>query len=267
MLFSPSDGKRLGTSIRTIKLPTSDPRYARIGELQAELLARVGKPFFYGWQVTRTYAPRELAAAALCRLRVTSVFEPAGEECGTRYDESTACEECGSGAKQVGPLVLDSKSVPKLRDFSRTIAGEIVVSRRVTELFEEHGITGITLHPVRVRRTKRVDLAQCSQLLAMTTTTNVVAPTLTGNDPFDHDPDNDGRCSKGHLLGLNLLSEVTVQGAPTNDLVASSQFVGVRRGLLRPQRIILISPKLQELIAREGLSGCAVEIAHLQSGS
>jgi hypothetical protein len=33
-------------------------------------------------------------------------------------------------------LILDVKRIPKGKDFAETIAGEIVVSRRVAELFE-----------------------------------------------------------------------------------------------------------------------------------
>lgn len=70
--------------------------------------------------------------------------------------------------------------------------------------------------------------------------------------------------SRVDLLGLNLLSEVSVRSSTVGeeDLVGSRQFIGVRRGLLRPERIILISPKFQRLIDSEKLNGCEIEVAH-----
>ena len=101
MLFGEREGKRLGDFVRKVELQTTDPRYKRVGELQLELKHSVGKPFFYGWSLTYKYGAREIKAASLLRLKITSTFEPAGEECGTKYDESMACPHCGAGAEQV----------------------------------------------------------------------------------------------------------------------------------------------------------------------
>jgi hypothetical protein len=265
MLFSESEGKRLGDSVRKVDIPTNDPRFKRIGELQTELLRSKGKPFFYGWKLTRNRPAKEVESAQIFHLRVASVFEPAGEECGTKYDETAACSKCGAGAKQEGPLLLDVKRIPKGKDFAKSIAGEVVVSRRVTELFAQHGIRGATLHPVRAKGAKSLEPSGWSQLVVRSTEAEIVAPTRVGNDPFDDDPKNEYRCPQGHLLGLNLLSELSIIAATVgeSDIVASRQFIGVRRGLLRPERVILVSPKLWRLIDSERLKGCEVEVAHL----
>lgn len=265
MLFSDSEGRRLGDSVRKVEIATNDPRFKRIGELQAELLQSKGKPFFYGWKLTRKHTAQEFESAQLLHVKIASVFEPAGETCGTKYDESQACRRCGAGAKQIGPLFLDVARIPKGRDFAKTIAGEIVVSRRASDLFARHGITGAAFHPVRTKGAKSLQLSKWSQLIVRSAVAEIVAPTRIGNDPFDDDPKDEYRCPEGHLIGLNLLSDVSIRSASRGeaDVVASRQFVGVRRGALRPERLILASPKVWRLIDSEKLKGCDVEVAHL----
>ena len=67
--------------------------------------------------------------ASIFLLFIIPLFEPAGEECGTKYDEAFACAQCSSGAKQVTDLFLDCRRIPKKKDAAVTFAGEIVVSR------------------------------------------------------------------------------------------------------------------------------------------
>lgn len=265
MLFSGSEGKRLGDSVRKIQIETNDPRFTRIGELQNKLRQTRGEPFFYGWDLTRKYSASELASARLLSLRITSVFEPAGEECGTEYDESIACQRCGAGAKQIGPLFLDVRRVRKGTDFAKTIAGEVVVSQRVVELFSRDGINGVDLRPVRITRPTSAEHKDWYQMTVRSAEAVIVAPTRVGNNPYDDDPKDECRCPEGHLIGLNLLSEVYISSASRGeaDIVASRQFIGVRRGLLRPERVTLISPRVSRLIETEKLKGCQVEVAHL----
>jgi len=265
MLFAESEGKRLGDSVRRVELQTTDPRYNRVGELQKTLRQSKGKPFFYGWSLTFRYNSREIAAASLLHLKITSMFEPAGEECGTKYDGSTACARCGAGANQIGTLFLDVKRIPKSKDISRTIAGEIVVSRRVAELFGRNGITGAELSPIRSNPSSNVESDDWFQLTVPKANAEIVAPTRVGIDPFDDDEKAECRCPLGDLVGLNLLSEVSIKSASRGDadIVCSRQFIGVRRGLLRPERIILVSPKVRQLIESEKLKGVEIEVAHV----
>jgi len=265
MLFPEGDGQRLGDSVRRVCVETDDPLFRRIGELQTQLLQSTGKPFFVGWKLTRKYLAEELALARLLHLRVASVFEPAGEECGTKYAEDAACLMCGAGAKQEGPLVLDVMRIPKGKDIAKTIAGEVVVSRRVTELFTQHGIRGATFDPVRRNEAKGLEPSEWSQLIVRSTVADIVAPTRVGNGPFDDDPRNEYRCPQGHLLGLNLLSALSIRSESVGevDILGTRQFIGVRRGLLRPERMLLGSPKLWRLIQSEKLRGFEIDIAHL----
>ncbi|UCD52920.1 MAG: hypothetical protein JSW27_09820 [Phycisphaerales bacterium] len=327
-LLSENEGKRLGDSIRRVELATNDPRFERIGELQRETRAKTDRSFFYGWHIRRRYTKEELVSAKCLQLAVTAVFEPAGEECGTEYDEATACSNCGAGAAQVSDLYLDLRKAPKNRDIARTIADEIIVSQRLAEKMIDAGVTGFQFRPVRHKaryEDEPVDLHQVPtgreilrraeeagfphptgkfyvwlnraenrvlfeqaraenatlkgeedrrkgkpmpiwyQLVVTATDAEIVPPTRVGIDPFDDDPKGECRCPLGDLIGLNLLSEVSIRAASRGDtdIVASRQFIGTRRGVLRPRRAILISPRMWRLIESEKLRGIQIEVAHL----
>ncbi len=60
-------------------------------------------------------------AARLLRLDIQATFEPASEECGTRYDESTACLECGMARTQTSELVLDPRAISAGLDVVGTV--------------------------------------------------------------------------------------------------------------------------------------------------
>lgn len=326
-LFKDNEGKKLGNSIRKIELTADDPRFSRIGDLQNEINRNYSRSFFHGWDIRRRYTKTEKEFAACFQLIISSIFEPAGEMCGTQYDEVTACPECGSGAIQTSDLRLDLRKAPRGKDIACTIADEVVVSQRLAELMLDAGLTGFELRPVRhkaryeddpldlhkvptgreilrkaeaenfphptgefyvwLNRAENQDLlikAQAEyvssrnkkmnkgkplpvwyQFIPTSAETEIVPPTRIGIDPFDDDIKRQYRCSRGDLIGLNLLSEVTVAKASYNgaDVTASRHFIGVRRGLLRPRRIILISPKMYRLLESEKIKGVMFEIAHL----
>jgi hypothetical protein len=220
---------------------------------------------FTAWIQRRRYSRRELDAAKLFRLRVRSIFEPAGEEFGTQYDESYACPKCGAGAKQVSDLFLKWKRIPKGKDISRTIAGEMVASVRLVELFHEQGITGATFRAIRQHPASSAESKDWFQLTVQSMGAEIVPPTQAGIDPFDEDAQGQYRCPLGHVIGLALLSEVSVKSATRGDtdIACTRQFTGARQGLLRPERIILISPKVLRLLESEKLRGWDAEVAHL----
>ena len=265
MLFADHEGKRMGSSVRRVEIETSDPRYKRVGELQKSLRQSKGKPFFYGWSLTCQYSFSEIETAALLNLKITSTLEPAGEECGTKYDEAAACPKCGAGAPQLTPLYLPEKRIPKSKDISRTIAGEIVVSRRVQELFARNQITGAQLNPVRYNPKSSAESSDWFQLILTNTDAEIAPPTRVGIDPFDEDRKGECRCPNGDTLGLNLLSEVSIKSSTKLgiDIIGTRQCLGCRRGLLRPERQILISPRLYRLLEAEKIKGYKVEVAHL----
>ena len=327
LLFEDSEGTRLGGSVRKVVLETNDPRFLEVGRLQHEFRASRNERFFYGWEFDRRYSADELTEAECLQLIVTSAFEPAGEECGTEYDESGACPQCGIGAVQGHPLRLDLRKAPKSRDIARTIADEWIVSQRLAEQIWGANVSGIELQAVRHRANNSADPIdlhstptgrsllvaadaagaphgtwaffvwlnkaenadalsaakkesdilnkrrdawrppppQWYQLVVLDSTPRIVAPTRAGSDPFDHHGEGSCTCTSGDLIGLNLLSELSVERASRGsaDLVCSRQFIGVRRGLLRPQRPILTSPKLYRLFKSLDAKGAKFEVVHL----
>jgi hypothetical protein len=157
------------------------------------------------------------------------------------------------------------KRIPKSKDVCRTIAGEIVVSRRAAELFSRHKITGAELVPIRSKGATSAESEDWFQLKVLKSEAEIISPTRVGIDPFDEDEKGEYRCVLGDLIGLNLLSEISIASSSRGsaDIICTSQFIGIRRGLLRPEQLILISPKLAKLIESEKLKGCGYEVAHL----
>ncbi|HEV2472182.1 MAG TPA: hypothetical protein VGS41_05920 [Chthonomonadales bacterium] len=328
-LFRPDEGRLLSASgPRLVRLVAEDPRLPLVGELDRSIRLETDRYFFSGWDIIRKYSRAELEAAVLFSVSLNRVFEPAGEECGTVYDESTACPVCGSGAKQVSGLRLDLRKAPKAKHIAVTIANETIVSQHLAERLLEDGLTGFELTPVRHKaryEDDAVDLTQIPtgreiirmaelagaphptgkfsvwlnraenkplweqavaenaarlsskarrsgapvpkwyQFNVVSSTAEVVAPTVVGNKPFDEDPTGENRCPLGDLIGLNLLSEVSISGASRGDcdVISTRQYVGVRRGLLRPRHVILISPRFREFLEREAIKGVDIEVAHL----
>jgi hypothetical protein len=129
-VFAPHEGELLGAGlVRKVLVPANDPRLVQIAALQLKL-SKQGSSFFYGWTIHRKYTRSELASAKLFHLSPTRVFEPAGEECGTQYDDSSACLHCGAGAARVGPLILNTARLPNA-DYATSIASECVVSQGI----------------------------------------------------------------------------------------------------------------------------------------
>jgi hypothetical protein len=264
LMFTPEDGQRLGDSVRKVTLPIDDPRFQRVGELQAYVQKEHDRLFFFSWRVLRKYSAVELDHPGVINLHVTTRFEPTGEECGTAHDDSCGCAVCGAGAPQVTPLILALSRIPRLGDFASSIAGEVIVRKRVVDLFEAEGITGAAFHPVVNGRARGEPSPDWFQLLPGESNVQVASRTRCGIDPFDPDPGGRYRCPFGHLLGLNVISEVYLDSTlrSSADFFASERFVGARRGLLRPERLLFASPRLARLINRERLSGVALQVAH-----
>jgi hypothetical protein len=317
-------GKRLGM-VRKLELRPDDPLFAQIGRTDREFRSR-GRAFFTAWIAHRKYSARELAEAQVVKVSAKQIFEPAGEQCGTEYDESTACPECGAGAAQVSELRLDLRKVPRRTDFAETIAGERILSQRFAECLIDAGLQGFTLQrvshkaryeddPVDLRRVptgreilrnaelagaphptwsfwvwvnraenramleramtehttqervksrhRGVSVPVSYQLLVSSPAVEISPLTRAGADPFDDD--NSGRCPRGHVVGLNLLSEVTVTRASLSDVdvMETKQMVGVRRGFLRPRPILLLSSRAWGAIEAAKIKGVGVEVARV----
>lgn len=244
----------------------SDPRFQIIKNVNAEYRKKNSNKynFFASWGLSRLYSKAEIAAARLFFCKVTKKFEPAGEECGTRYDEAAACPICGAGAPQVTPLSLKLSSIPKTADIAQTIAGEIVVSRQLIEIFEQNRITGFSYAPLVTQKGMPAS-DHWFQLHDGPRLVDLSPETVTGVNPFHLDPENKYRCPNGDTIGLNLISEVRIAASSWvgTDINFTRQFIGHRLGLLRPERLLIVSPKVRALVMAHKLKGFQFEVAYL----
>jgi len=251
---------------RLVKVSRDEETFQSLAELDDRVRIEEGKPgIISAWRVKRKYSNAEIEAAQLFSLAVAKTFEPAGEECGTAYDEASACSICGSGAKQRTPLFLPRRAIPASQDIARTIAGEIVVSRRFRDLAAQLDLTGADFVPIHDDRRSQDESKDWFQLVIRGDLAEVSPQTRAGNGPFDDDQEGKYRCPWGDLIGLNLLSEVSIVSETRDDadVFSSRQFVGVRRGLLRPEKVVLASRRLYKLIKSERLKGFEFEVAYL----
>lgn len=90
-----------------------------------------------------------------------------------------------------------------------------------------------------------------------------VAPTVAGVEPFDLDDLGTYRCPYGHSIGLNLLSELSIQRASDgSDVIRTRQCVGARVGVLRPRETLVVSQKVRTGVIDFGLKGWRFEVVH-----
>lgn len=260
-----SMGKVLGSGLArsvTVKKGTAD---FTVMEQAIKAAQSEGVSLYAGWDIKRTYTKAELARAEAFKLRVTSVFEPSGEEQGTTYDDENApCSKCHAGAVQTSPLYLPKSRIPRRKDFCKTIGGEIVVSARVKSAFEENGLTGARFLPVYRNPKVERPYEEWFQLEAEHNDLRVSDQSEFGIAPFKNEGASEFECKAGSVLGLNILSELYVKTGTLGDfdLVFTKEFSGLRSGLLRPERFIVVSQKFRHLYEAEKWKGLELEVAH-----
>jgi hypothetical protein len=280
LLFKPNEGKNIDTSVKVVEITKDDPRYDKIPLIDKQVKERYDEGFYFGWDIRRKYGKKELETALLLHMKIKTTFEPSGEECGTIYDESVACDICGANRKQIGPLKLKKGSIPN-RDIAITIAGEVVVSTRFVEACRNYGLKGLSFEPVVFENGP----SNFYQVLTSSPALELTNKTIAGVDPFnlsesseevesiiisDYDIDFEievYKCPKGHTIGLNLLSELYVFTPPSigkYDYFATKQKSGVKRGLLRPGPEYLCSSAFRKTVEAEKLKGFVFEVAHIE---
>ncbi|WP_302568698.1 hypothetical protein [Culturomica massiliensis] len=260
LLFKADEGQNIGTSVKVVELSKEDSRYRQVPIIAEEVRKKYNGKFFFGWKIGRKYSRRELDTAILLHLKIKTIFEPTGEECGTLYDETAACTICGANRKQVSPLILEKGTMPK-KDIAKTIGGEVVVSEKFVNAVKRRNLKGLQFGAVNVEKYHQ---------LTANTDIELSRNTIVGINPFDLSTSNEGeiyKCPKGDTIGLNLLSEPYVlnsQSIGKYDFYASRQKVGVRRGLLRPEPIYFCSPAFRKMVEEEKLSGFEFEITNIE---
>jgi len=262
--FLPADlGKKKMNFVRIVRVPVGSEIYQKIGEIYKQVRTRDKKFFFHGWNIHRSYSKKELASAKLLLLKINKTFEPTGLECGTVYDNHNACDICGTGIQQITELILDLNTVPKNVDIARTISNEIIISREFAKLLIDNNVKGCNINIVH-HNSPEYKKKAWFQLMA-TSLVSVNSATKTGEDPFDEDEHNKYRCAKGHTIGLDILSELSIDIDSWNgsDFAATKELFGVNRGLLRTYPLLVISQKLYRLITEMHCKGFTVEVVHL----
>lgn len=112
---------------------------------------------------------------------------------------------------------------------------------------------------------RKTSLPVWYQLVVTSKPAPTIPPTFFGNKPFDEDPEGEYKCPLGHVSGLNLLSELWISNENWDggDIVQTENMMGIRRGLLVPSPLLLISPRLWKLLKDNNIKGYHVEVAHL----
>jgi len=262
----PSVGKKLGLVTRQLVVSAGSDLYAKVDHADKEIKESGKGGVFGGWNITRKYTSKELAAAELFKLQITAYFEPEGTACGTDYDESAVCPHCGAGRRLLGDLILDLGKVPKGKDFAQTIANdEWIVSERLAMLMQTHGMTGATFEQVCSLKKRREGSPIWYRLNVIAAPVDVAPPTCFGIDPFDDDPSGRYRCPAGHVAGLNILSELSIGRGSWDgaDIAITRQAVGDRQGALMPSHLIVVSPRLRQLLIEHDIKGFKTEVAYL----
>ncbi len=277
----PSNNAKFNGMVYVLNISKDDPLFQQIGREEMELRNKRREALFSFWDVSRIYTKKELADAELFHFFIKTAFEPTGEECGTVYDETLACEICGANRRQGGPLKLKKGSIPK-KDIARTIAGEVVVSERFAEFVKQRGLRGILLEQVLFEK----ETSHYYQLAASSPELELTEKTITGQNPFDLSNEDSKateftvsggykvkfdktvvKCPKGHLIGSRLISEPHVLDAPSissYDFFVTRQKLGAKQGLLRPEPLYLCSHAFRRMILEEKLTGFDFEISHIE---
>ncbi len=200
-------------------------------------------------------------------VEVKHSFEPVGEDCGTIYDESKVCSFCGVGWQQTSDLFLDTKKLPKRANlaFAQSIVPEIIVSADFVEVFCANHMKGASFRPVRDKRKPHAAATEWFQPVIHSNRLEILSPTKTGINFFDDDSNGSYRCPLGHTIGLQLRSELWVAKTDfgNSDIAYTKQYVGIRGGVIRPEQLLVISPRLWQALRERGLKGFSVEIVHL----
>ena len=91
----------------------------------------------------------------------------------------------------------------------------------------------------------------------------ISSTTRIGNGPFD-DASGQYRCPSGCVLGLNVLSEVVIagEGLGGRHLALTRQCIGLRRGVLFPSPLIIVSREFREALQGPFGRRCRLEPVH-----
>ncbi len=261
------------------RVDMDSPDFKKFRRLERAFRKHFKTTMLYSSNVERVYRTSELESAQYFSLE----FEPlrrdvTGEDSGTRYNDASACAECGHGGFQVGVLKLPHLGDLK-NDLTITYGGEVIISKRARAILSESGITGASYGPIEIGGRASRDY---SQLMFSQTVHLDAENTTCGVSPFDTTTEwEEGgafviagskieipravyKCPKAHNLGLRLIGEVflTKSESMTTDLFASVQTIGVRRGYIRPLPVFMCTQPAYRIFRDNGVTGITFNRAH-----
>lgn len=206
------------------------------------------------------YTTAELRAVPFLRLIIrTAEKGRGGPTYGTQYDLSQACPQCGTGAIQTSPLILDPAEIPKGGAIFQTFQHEVLVSPALAQTLRETEVTGLTLDEVRAKSGATLPWVQ----LLSTTELPPMAPATEGilrerpcpNCGRDGHFDN----AKEPLQIFYPASQVTPHSLP--DVVHTYECFGLSR-LREPfeqsrfaNPLLLVKPKVYDVFKRQKVRG------------
>jgi hypothetical protein len=273
LLFKPEECRNVAAHLVECKLLSTDDRFDKIWSFNKSYRLAEGVSFFNWWHGERRYSQAEFDQAEFfrCKFMPRCYFEPAGEDCGTIYDESTACPYCGVGAKQISPLRLQINSIPKSVDCAVTIAEvEHLFSNRLLAALNDSKITGLRSQKIEALSKKRANplsVIQWEQVFSEGPLVQLSPQTITGNQPQDYDEKNEYRCTCGHWCGLKVLSELHINrnDLPKSDFAMTFCHFGRRRGkgIIRQSPAIIVSQRFKKVFDAGGFKGLQFEIVRI----
>lgn len=128
---------------------SNDPRLERLREVLRNAAIE--------WRERRehTYTVSELRRATLLYMSVSRSERDAGEHAyREQFDLSTACSECGTGAKQVAPLIVKSRALPKKGLVFATLNREYLFAEDVAISLLAARLTGLEMLQARSGKKK-----------------------------------------------------------------------------------------------------------------
>lgn len=253
-----------GTECVEVRVPSDSPEFDAIQRFIDEKRKQGIHGFtdFSIGRYLRRYTKAELRVAEILLLKISSHFEPCGEECGTIY--KTLCHHCNF-ARQESDLILDLRRAPQHKDISESIAWiEWIVSSKFVKVLTENGLTGAEFLPVFDLRNPMQPVSQWHQLRITSSAGQLAAITKLGRDPFSSSGPS-WHCPLGHSVVTEFLSEIYLhrdswQGC---DIAVTKALFGQGRNLLRPTPLIMVSQRMYRILEEAGLTGFSYEIAHL----